>query len=342
MFNVWINDGTTPMPEDDIFYIVSKEGIFLKKKLGLFESMAKVDKISILNKMESYAALDIKKIPKGDFGKVLGVMRAIYEKYHSEMNTILHYNPERRQFRIEVPEQEVSHGGVDYESDLTYDGYLRIGTIHSHCDFGAFHSGTDKDDEETWDGIHITVGHVNSDHLTITASIVANGSRFWVDPMDYISGIDMVEVTVSQYAHTSKQEIRYVFKGTENHLQFPKAWLENVKKKTYRYVGNNRGRYGFGHIFGSGLFDGVGNTVFDPTQIPKLGQSYTDMVKGFDEEEFNPCAMCPYKGYKAEMLMQELLEDADDEDLDRLGFTEISDDDGSGLDEHDNQEGFRK
>ena len=32
MFEIFINDGTKEMPTDDIFYIIAKEGIFLRKK----------------------------------------------------------------------------------------------------------------------------------------------------------------------------------------------------------------------------------------------------------------------------------------------------------------------
>lgn len=41
---------------------------------------------------------------------------------------------------------------------LLSDGYELIGTIHSHCDFAAFHSGVDDADEINFDGLHITVG----------------------------------------------------------------------------------------------------------------------------------------------------------------------------------------
>lgn len=45
----------------------------------------------------------------------------------------------------------------EYEK-LLNDGYELIGTIHSHCDFAAFHSGVDDADEINFDGLHITIG----------------------------------------------------------------------------------------------------------------------------------------------------------------------------------------
>jgi hypothetical protein len=48
-------------------------------------------------------------------------------------------------------------------------GYVVFGDIHSHCDFGAFHSGTDDADERhgLGDGLHITIGrlgHISKDY----------------------------------------------------------------------------------------------------------------------------------------------------------------------------------
>ena len=335
MFKVWVNDGNSPMPDDDIFYIVAKDGIFLKKKLGLFESTAKVDKISILEDLGSYAALDIKKISKKEFGKILSFFREVYKTYHSEANTIIHYNPENKKFRIEIPMQAVSHSGVDYVSDLQYEGYLRIGTIHSHCDFGAFHSGIDKHDEENWDGLHITVGHVASDQITITASIVANGSRFWVDPVDYINGVRMVEIVETNHCQ-QKNSIRYEFDAPESYLYFPNYWMEFVEKKTFKTFTSSETK--------RGLFEGVGNTIFDPRYSQMFGSrfsTYADMVKSFDNDDYNPCMTCPYKSHKVELLMEDVLNELEDEDLDRLGFTEYGSDDGSDLEEHKKQEGFK-
>ena len=66
MFKVFVNDGTQELPDDDIFYIVSKEGLFLKKKLGLLESIARVDKISILENLNELPVAKMN-IPKVNF-----------------------------------------------------------------------------------------------------------------------------------------------------------------------------------------------------------------------------------------------------------------------------------
>jgi CRISPR/Cas system-associated exonuclease Cas4 (RecB family) len=40
MFPIVVNDGQTEFPDADIYYIVCKEGVYLKKRLGVMESTA--------------------------------------------------------------------------------------------------------------------------------------------------------------------------------------------------------------------------------------------------------------------------------------------------------------
>ena len=39
MFKVWVNDGQTEPPDDNIFYIVAKDGLYIKKSMGHFDSI---------------------------------------------------------------------------------------------------------------------------------------------------------------------------------------------------------------------------------------------------------------------------------------------------------------
>ena len=81
MFNVHINDGTNELPKDDIFYIVAKEGIFLRKKLGIMDSIAPVDKISTLQSVAASAKMNIKKMPATTFAKIVDFFRKVVLYY---------------------------------------------------------------------------------------------------------------------------------------------------------------------------------------------------------------------------------------------------------------------
>ena len=74
---------------------------------------------------------------------------------------------------------------------------MKVGTIHSHCDFGASHSHGDHADEEHFDGIHITLGHVTSETPSLSVSLVIDGIRFHKLPQENMEGV-RVDVTVEE------------------------------------------------------------------------------------------------------------------------------------------------
>jgi len=104
-------------------------------------------------------------------------------------------------YKLWCPEQTVTYSSVEYNradnvpvEDRNYigstgDGWQMVGTIHSHCDFSAFHSGTDEADEASFDGVHLTFGHVNQDRFSIAASIVFSNNRTKMNPVDVAEGI---------------------------------------------------------------------------------------------------------------------------------------------------------
>lgn len=270
MFKIHINDEKTDLPEDDIFYIVAKEGIFLKKKLGIMESIAPVKNVSTLQSIASYARMHINKIPSTTFAKIVDFFKKVYQQFHGEAIVLLFYNEETGKYRIVPPHQKVSGAALQYNRGVSIEGWTMIGTIHSHGSMSAFHSGTDHDDEETFDGLHITVGYVTNDKFSLSASIIANGFRAMVDPEDYINGIKKV----SEIDKPVKQYLTKVYKYIDGKLQVDEAasktttgrefdkryislappsksscnpkWLSVVEKLTYTYH-RPRGYAGFGN-----------------------------------------------------------------------------------------------
>ena len=182
MFKVVLNDGQNEMPEDDIFYIIAKEGVYLKKKLGVMESIAPVKNISILESVNSMAKMHITKIPAKWIAKVISFFQAVYEEHRSEAIVLLFYDEETGKHKIVPPMQKVAGASCDYDKGITIEGMTMIGTIHSHARMSAFHSGVDDSDEEHFDGLHITLGDLDEEYPSMSASIVANGHRIMVDP----------------------------------------------------------------------------------------------------------------------------------------------------------------
>lgn len=277
MFPVFVNDGTKEMPKDDICYIVAKEGIFLKKKMGIMDSIAPVDSISILESVSAKAQMHIAPIPATLFAKVIDFFAQVYQEYRGEAIVLLFYNEETQKYKIIPPAQKVSSASLDYNRSITIEGYTMIGDIHSHGSMSAFHSGIDDDDERSFDGLHITVGNANNDEVSLSGSIVANGYRFMVDPVDYVNGIkltkdeDVEEVgystkiyrsvngkleldtkasTKSKYTYR-KIDKRYISSVSPSKRKVSDAWMDKVEKGTYVYA------YGYGGFGYPGRSGGI-------------------------------------------------------------------------------------
>ena len=236
MFKIHVNDSIQKMPEDDIFYIVAKEGIFLKKKMGIMESLAPVKNISTLESVQSSAKMHISKIPATSFAKVIDFFRKVYTKYQGESIVLLFYNEESKKYRIIPPHQKVSSVSIDYNRGISLKDWAMIGTIHSHARMSAFHSGVDDSDEETFDGLHITIGNVNDDNVSISSSIVANGYRVITEPEEYISGLKkVIDIDETEPYYTTK-----VYKWKDNKLQLDeeasKKSITSHRKFDKRYV----------------------------------------------------------------------------------------------------------
>jgi PRTRC genetic system protein A len=293
MFKIFINDGTTPLPEDDIFYIISKEGIFLKKKIGVMESIAPVKNISTLQSIESTAQMNIKKIPGGMFARVIAFFREVQKKYYGEAIVLLFYDELRKVYKIIPPHQKVTAAACDYNKGMTIHGMTMIGTIHSHATMSAFHSGVDDHDEEHFDGLHITIGNVNQEDVSITASIVVNGNRFVVEPEEYVNklvktkDIDEVEskpttktyiwkngklvedTKKSTYYSYRKFDKRYAVEVSERYHKVIPAWMEMVERGTYTSI--------YGYEYGHGLgddFDGMFPYVYQRGGSRKWGSGF--------------------------------------------------------------------
>ena len=269
MFKIHVNDGTQPLPEDDVFYIVAKEGIFLKKSMGIMDSIAPVENISILESIQAAAKMNIKKIPGGQFARIIAFFREVHKEFYGEAIVLLFYDETRRVYKIVPPHQKVTAAACDYNKGITIEGMQMIGTIHSHASMSAFHSGTDDHDEEHFDGLHITIGNVNQEDVSVTASIVANGHRFVVEPEDYVErlvktvDIDEVKQTPtrrvfrwqngkmvedvtagSRYSYASRRlDKRYKVNVSAKYHKVIPQWMTMVEKGTYTY---NYGGYNSG------------------------------------------------------------------------------------------------
>lgn len=342
MFNVWLNDGTTEMPDDDVLFIIQKDKIFLKKKVGFIDSIVPVNKISFLqDDIKPSASMDIENIPARVFGQILAFFREVYNNYNrNEANTVIHFNEQKGIFKVQVPLQKTSGGSVEY-LNTQIKGFQRIGTIHSHASMSAFHSPTDDKDEVDFDGLHITIGNVDKKYVSISCSIVVNGTRFMCDPMDYIDGLEFIEYEEpgSPYkiwkningvfkmvtAYSGKQKITgYKLKEVINeNIQFPKNWLKMVDKIKYD---EKRKEIGLDDSNHNNVYKYLNQFSNIHSSFPHHDPRISNNTFEDKDDEWNPCEQCPYRDHKTDIMLQEVLDSLDDDELDSFGFEEFDGD----------------
>lgn len=175
------------------------------------------------------------KLPFEEVRRAQKFFADIYEKYKSESATVWYYNPVTHDWKCVFPIQiNMSHAGITYVitgqgdnknakrateiaeekeeyrkalddveqeiAELITNGYFLFGTIHSHCDFGAFHSGVDDADEYGFDGVHITIGNVNSEPTYSQRFI---GNQVELPIQDITNIVDMGEKTIEDLRNMS-------------------------------------------------------------------------------------------------------------------------------------------
>lgn len=108
--------------------------------------------------------------------------RALADK-NSEAEVIVTQNYETKEHRLFIPTQWVGKGGVRslYNPEHIAQGWLVIGTIHSHCDFSPRHSGIDEADAKKMDGIHLVIGMLQNE-LPEYDAMVSMNKMLWDYP----------------------------------------------------------------------------------------------------------------------------------------------------------------
>jgi hypothetical protein len=196
IFPVYVYESGMDLPKEGTYYVVSGNGLWLHKDTGIVRSFTPVENISCLEDIAPEIEIECRlpKVPARLVWRIKEFFRRVVELHNSEAEVTLFFNKKTAEFRVHVPEQVVSHGSVRYHQQSFshlegMEDFLRVGTIHSHCNFDAFHSGTDEMDEKDFDGLHVTFGHNDLDEFSISASLVVNGRRKLVDPLSVAEGL---------------------------------------------------------------------------------------------------------------------------------------------------------
>lgn len=193
-----------PPPDNGPYYVVANERTYLHKRIHQGRVLLPVTTIDTLPDplagKRGFFWWDEERmpIPASLVGQVWSFFRTIFNRRHSEAMVYLTYHAKEcpspkschNGYHVFVPIQAASGGGVQSIFDPKHlaKGFRIIGTIHSHCDFDAFHSGTDTHDADDHDGIHMTIGKVGNNPPDIATMVSIGGVKWDFQPSDAIAG----------------------------------------------------------------------------------------------------------------------------------------------------------
>lgn len=248
LFPVYLNSHNFVPPKKGSYYLLSKDGIYFRQECTLGSAFVKVKEVPHLALAPTDVQINVPKVDGLTIAKAFAFFRKVFHEHRSESYLTLIFNQELQKYDLWCPKQTVSYSSVNYDrGDMTTEpGWIRIGTIHSHCDFSAFHSGTDTSDEASFDGIHITLGHVNRSEFSMVSSVVFSDNRRQSDPLEIVDGVvststqDVEEKGFVAGTSWMRRENYFRLNLTEEQSAELAAWDDNVlpewMKNVNKYV----------------------------------------------------------------------------------------------------------
>ena len=185
----------------NLAYVLDGQGWKIWKRNGVSTALIPVEAVSGVAALGTAIEFKAVKLPLELIRKVTAWFKAVYQKYQSEAVGYLFYRDGEWEFV--PPAQTAEEAHARYDRVPKRDGWQTAGTIHSHGYMSAFHSGTDDADEKFFDGVHITVGKVDS-VPEYSCSIVVQGQREVVDPSVLIDGMAPVDAIPVEWLSAMK------------------------------------------------------------------------------------------------------------------------------------------
>jgi hypothetical protein len=126
----------------------------------------------------------------------------------------------------ETPEQAMERfasWGCEPSADWRY-----FCTVHHHCSASAFQSGTDEENERNQDGLHITVGRMDSERHDLHARFYLGGNCFEPDMALFW---EISPELTEQIPSTMLDTVARFQMCEKVVVDFPDAWRKNVIEK---------------------------------------------------------------------------------------------------------------
>jgi hypothetical protein len=185
-------------PRAAIHYRIAENGAFQVTDAETHRAVTRVKgPVPGLVPEEEHVCLKFPRVPRAQVEEVVAFFEEAYRRWKGEAMVLVFYRAATREFRIAVPYQTLPgrrrHDGrwqadhaVRYGTVERPAECVRLGTIHSHGELAAYASGQDCADEQYEDGLHVVFGSFAAREPSVSASFVANGVRFVLEPADVL------------------------------------------------------------------------------------------------------------------------------------------------------------
>lgn len=239
------------------------------------------------------------KIPLEEWQKVAAFFKCMYDETKSEVQVRLYLNkeekiwkawafPQKRGTGMTTTELDEKEGDERVKAGIA-KGWIEGGTIHSHCNAQAFQSSTDRENEKTKNGVHITIGKIDEGEYDLHGRVVFKGTQYeigWANWFQLPEG-----VTGVPWKFRDDVMKWFLQQAVPSDFAFPEEWKENVIKETYQYRGpqggghNERGFWGPRGEFQSwGSYSERGNGAHsdrdnDVTGVAHMSQEEIEIVR---------------------------------------------------------------
>jgi PRTRC genetic system protein A len=285
---IYVKDAEFVWPEDKMFYLLTRDGLFKCRNNQFFQSCVQIKDNkgpSELEPQDKSLLLNYPEIPKALVNRVVGFFRLIAEKQNSEAAALFVWNRNTNQVELLIPDQVGLQIGMSkqnpkgWPSDVKYEippmppHLMLMGDIHCHVDGGAYASFTDESDEIHRPGIHIVVGRIMDKKPEFHCEAVADGNRLKVEDLSLVlEGFDHVDTA-----------------------SVPPEWIAKVKVEEKKYL--HESSWGSGFMGGGGYTPNTNHTP-DVNDARIVGNIIKEFRKEGKKPDFKKLQKALFSGTK--------------------------------------------
>lgn len=259
MFNTYLHTEEFQKPDENIFFMAARNGLFKGLNNPFYEAVVPAKSAKPTDCVPRFK-LKLPKLPFAMLQEIDAFFAAVYEKYKGEAIVLLAASPARNEWRVVCPKQVTKGLAVSYTLPDPIglpDDFKIFGSIHSHAGISAFHSGTDTSDEHNSDGLHAVLGHYDRPQRDMCACMVIHGHRFGLKVEDWLEmpglGGAPVEQTwfdsVSGYEPPPRSAVQDEFTSDALHMQGLTRWARRkTAANVFRAVAGRRSETRFSEM----------------------------------------------------------------------------------------------